>query len=209
MIIGKGRLTARTFNVLGRKPEPPVSAILESLEAHAFSGFEDEEHRSSGWVSIGHILDMDFSKERNVRGPFVVFGLRVDKRRVPSQLFKAKVAQEIDAALAVQGRVPPRERRDIRQRIKEELLEQVLPSSSATGIVWHRSAHLLHIMSSSRAIIENAAELFDRCFELSLECRGPGFLGLELARAAGAGEAFAALAETQLYADVPSAAKED
>lgn len=203
MIIGKGGLTFRSYSVFGSNPSPELDALLEGLEQYRFDGFVADEGRARGWVSLDHLLDVSFSEEKNVRGPYVVFGLRIDQRRVAPALYKAHCTVEMAAAAAAMGRekLPVAERREIRQKVKEELLAQTSPVSRVIGLVWNVKGRQLHILTTSRAVLEDIADLFDRSFELSLENRSPGALGLELARNAGLTNNFNELMPTAFFAD--------
>jgi hypothetical protein len=206
MIFSRGSLSFRSFYVTGQDPYPDDERAIESLSHNAFDGFSGDEGRAAGWISLEHILDIEFSAEKNVRGPFLAFGLRLDQRRVPPALYKAHCAIEIKAALEVSehDRLSGAEKREIRRRVKQQLIEEVTPASRAIGLFWHRKQRCLHVNATSRTVLAEIEELFDRSFELSLEPRDPTLLGLELARDSGLGEAFGAVDPPPLFAELSS-----
>ena len=193
-----GMGTFKVLTVRGRKSRPSTEAVMEGLQAHAFADFRDDAGRSSGWVGPRHALDLEFTRENTVRGRFVAFGLRMDRLRVPPVLLRARVAVELEAAAAVQGRVPPRERREIRRRVKAELEDGVLASVKVARLAWDRRARLLYVGSTARGVLEEVADLMDRSFEVSLDCRGPGTAALERARALGLADEFSDLEPMEL-----------
>jgi hypothetical protein len=207
MIVGKGSMSFRSFTVMGPNVGLAPEAILQEIENYAFDGFAGEEGRARGWVSLDHLLDVEFSREKNMRGNYMVFALRVDTRRVPPAIYKAHCVIELKATQEALGvaKVPLAERREIRRRIKEQLLNEVTPSSKAIGLVWNLRQRLLHVMSTSRSILNDVADLFDRSFELSLEERNPSTMGLEAARKHDSADAFRDVMPTAFYAEPASA----
>lgn len=203
MIVGKGAMTFRTFTLDGPEPVPSMDAIFEALEHYAFDGFVGEAGEARGWVSIEHLLDVEFAREKNIRGPFVVFGLRQDKRKVAPALLRAHVALEIKAALEANGgaRLPMAERREIKRRVHEELIETQTPVSKVVGIVWNVKRRRVHVMTTSRAMLSEIEDLFDRSFELTLESRGPAVLGFDAAAKVKQEEAFNDLMPTMFFAE--------
>lgn len=203
MIVGKGSMSFRSYSVIGPDAGKDPEEIIQGLENYAFDGFAGEEGRARGWISFDHLLDIEFSREKNVRGSYVVFGLRVDTRRVPPAIYKAHCVLELKATQEALGvaKVPLTERRDIRRRIKEQLLNETTPASKAIGIVWHIRKRRLYVMSTSRQILNDVADLFDRSFELSLEERNPSTIGLEAARHHDVADGFRDLMPTAFYAE--------
>jgi hypothetical protein len=207
MIVGKSSMSFRSFSVIGPNAGMDPEQILTELNNLAFDGFAGEEGRARGWISLDHLLDTEFTREKNVRGDFVVFGLRIDSRRVPPAIYKAHCAMELKATQEALGvaKVPLDERREIRRRIKDQLLGEMSPSSKAFGLVWHVRKGRLYVMSTSRAVLNDVADLFDRSFELSLEERNPSTIGLEAARQHDLTDAFKDAMPTAFYAEPANA----
>lgn len=207
MIISKGSISFRTFTVIGPNVSPSPDTIMEGLEQYQFDGFAGEEGRARGWISLDHLLDCDFDRAKNVRGSFVCWALRIDQRKVSPAIFKAHCLMEMKAhreALGV-AKVPVSERREIRRRIREQLLKETTPSSNAYGVFWNVRSRLLHLMTTSKSVITEFNDLFQRSFELSLEARNPAVLGMDMAREADLADAFNDLMPTSFFAEVANA----
>lgn len=202
MIVGRGSLTLRAYNVLGPNMPTDPEPVLEALGAMAFDGFSGGEGKARGWISIEHMLDTEFTRETNFRSPFLVFALRIDKRRVAPSIYKARCIIELKATQAALGtnKVPLEERREIRRRVKEEMLAEATPSSAAYGVIWNLRRRRLYFASTSRPAIADLTELFDRCFALSLEARDTTGLGFDVARSLNLTDSFQDLMPSPLFA---------
>lgn len=204
MIVGRGRTTVCAFDVIGPNMPTDPDECIETLKALAFDGFSAGEGQARGWISTDHLLDLEFSREKNFRAPFLVFGLRIDKRRVIPAVYRARCIIELKAAQDAMGgaRVPIEHRREIRRRVKEEMLQEATPSSQAFGVAWNLRRRRLSFSTTSRSALRDLSELFDRCFALSLAPRVPETLGFAVAEQMGLSEAFANLEPSPLFAGV-------
>lgn len=184
MIVGKGSLTFRSYNILGANPVQDPEHLIEKLDQFAFDGFVGEEGKARGWMSVEHLLDVDFTWEKNCRGPFVIFGLRLDQRKVPPAIYKAHCLLELKATREALGtdKVPLDERRDIRRRVRQQLLADSTPTSRAFSVIWNVKRRRLYFGSTSPAVIADFTELFQRSFELNLEPRNPTNFAMDYAR---------------------------
>lgn len=87
-----------TFDVVGsRLGRAHAASLADKLKAFRFTGLGSSEGKASGWVGPEHLLDSDFDPIKIVHGPFLTFGYRVDKRKVPSDVLAAHVAIELAA----------------------------------------------------------------------------------------------------------------
>ncbi len=104
MLVGRGALTLRTYTVEGRNTTPKSDRILEKLDAFAFTGLgHGDEVSLGGWVGPDHLFDGDFNIDKCFRGPFAVFAMRLDTRKVNGPLLQASLAMEIEATKEAEG----------------------------------------------------------------------------------------------------------
>lgn len=177
MIVGKGSLTLRTYEVAGKHPTPQPDRLLERLEKFAFAGLGSaEEGSAAGWVGPEHLFDGGFTREKVLRGHYAVFALRIDTRKVPGPLLAAHLAMEIAATLEAEGleRLGASRKRELKDGLRRRLLEELPPSQRAYGVFWNLKKKRLHIQSTSKTVNEAFRGLFERTFELELVPQGPG-----------------------------------
>lgn len=161
-------MTFRTFDVSGQRvARAHAQSLAEKLNAFRFTGLGSAaEGQAVGWVGPEHVLDADFSLAHVLHGPFLCFGYRVDRRKVPGDLLAAHVALEIAGWQAANEgkRVPKSERARIKKDVKKKLLEETPATSKATPCWWDLSEGRLYVGSASKAIDEGARDLFERTF---------------------------------------------
>jgi len=188
MLVGKGALTFRTYRVAGKKPAPSLERVLERLETFAFSGLGDAEEGSvTGWVAPEHLFDGGFDIDKIVRGPYVVFALRMDTRKVSGPVLAAHTALEIEATLEAEGleRLGRARKSELKQAIRRRLLKETPPVQKAYGVFWNLRTRRVFLQSTSKTVTEAFRQLFERTFELELVARVPGLVASEFAEARG------------------------
>ena len=161
-------MTFRTFDVTGsRVGRAHAQGLAEKLQSFRFTGLGSAaEGQAAGWVGPEHVLDADFSLAHVLHGPFLCFGYRVDRRKVPGDLLAAHVALELAAWQKDNDgkRVPKKERARIKTDAKKRLLEETPATSKATPCWWDLSEGRLYVGSASKATEEGVRGLLDRTF---------------------------------------------
>lgn len=187
MLVGKGSLTFRSFDVSGKNATPTKERILERLETFSFAGIDTiEEGSTYGWVAPDHLFDGDFDVAKVFRGRYALFAFRVDTRRVPGPLLQAHTAIAWRAALEAEGleRLSARQKREIKQDVKRQLLAETPPAQRAYGVFWNLRGRRVFLQNTSKSVVEAFRSLFERSFELELTPRLPGLQAAAFARAA-------------------------
>src|SRR5690242_10950187 len=80
VLVGRGSLSFRSYEVSGKGSAPSAEKITERLERFQFSAESGgaEEGAQVGWVGPDHLFDGDFNSAKITRGRYTVFALRVD-----------------------------------------------------------------------------------------------------------------------------------
>src|SRR6476659_5721427 len=106
MGIISGALTGARFRVEGDLPDNWRDVWRDRLGEYAFRdppnrvGKEEVE----GWVLTQNLLDTDFSDlNRWLMNDYALFGLRVDKKRLPAKLFRAHLEKRCQAWCVERG----------------------------------------------------------------------------------------------------------
>ena len=185
MLVGKGSLTFRTYTIAGKKPLPKLETVLEKLEQFAFTGLgESEEGSMAGWIGPQHLFDGRFNLDTVFRGPYAVFALRIDTRKVPGPVLNAHTAVAVDAEMEAEGleRLSASRRREIKQQVKHDLLESYPPAQKGYGVFWNLKARKIHLQSTSKTVNEAFRTLFERSFDCELVPQMPGLTAASYAR---------------------------
>lgn len=185
-ILSKGAMSVRAFRLT---KNPGQDFALAQLEAGAFAAPEScEEGTVAGWVGPDHLFDGDFNAARVRRGPYLVFGLRVDTRRVPAPVLQAHTQIAIEEVLESEGlqRLPARRRREIKLQTKRELLAEVTPAQKAYGVFWNLESRRVFLASTSRTVVEIFRARFRQSFDTGLEELSAHHLTSKLAEQLGA-----------------------
>jgi recombination associated protein RdgC len=166
MGILKGALTFSRYAVSTDLPERFLEFAHQRLVQGAFSGLQTtQRQKTMGWVGLEDILDTGFTQGRHVKGDYLLFSLRVDRKAVPASLLKVEAMTAERQYLQETGkdRLYREQKQDIRDRIQLSLLEQSLAVPTFYDICWSLSGKWLIFTS----LAENACMDFQEMFKES------------------------------------------
>ncbi len=167
MGILKGSLTFSRFGMKEDPPERFLDFIHERLSRFSFSGLETAERQKIvGWTGMEDILDTTFGYARHVKGDFLLFTLRVDRKAVPASLLKVEAMTAERKYLKETGkeRLYREQKQDIRDRVQHSILEKSLPVPSFYDICWSVSGKWLIFTSLSETACLDFLEMFKESF---------------------------------------------
>ncbi len=168
----KGSLTYSKFQVRGELPEGYRDAFVESVQHRAFRPLspEDEASERAGWCAIGRPLALDLDHETIYWDAYLNLGLRVDRWRIPSAIFKAHYETAERKLLDQLGRerLSRAQKEDLKTMITRRLREQVIPTMSVVDLSWHLDRGELRFFHRSPRMHELLADLFEQTFGLEL-----------------------------------------
>jgi DNA recombination-dependent growth factor C len=173
-----GAMTARRFRVVGDLPSGWRDVFRERLDSMAFrepvsrTGKEEVE----GWVQVHNLLDTNFSNFNDwLSGPYAVFSLRVDKKTLPANLFRATVEKRCREWCEQRGseRCPAAVKKEIQERLELEWLERTLPRVSVTEICWNTNEGWVLVGALSDKVGDRVRKRFHRTFGLELHAWSP------------------------------------
>lgn len=105
--------------------------LREELEGHAFlEAPASTEAIRTGFVDPWHLSTVTFDDHsRWLFEPYVVVGFRIDRKSVPSNLFKAELQRKIELWCAEREieRCPSSVRTEIKETLKEEWMSRAIP----------------------------------------------------------------------------------
>jgi hypothetical protein len=188
------------FRAVGDAPgiadETALSVLTEGAFREQDIGAPDETE--SGWTTGEHLYDTQFTYEKNGFGDMLLFALRIDTHKVPSDVKHAyKRIQEM--ALAQQkdnptGFLSKREKREAGElasrQLHEELAAGKFRRSKAIQVLWDLREKSVYFASTAASAAEQLALKFRESFNVDLEAVTSGGLASGLLRDHGQGRDF-------------------
>lgn len=121
------------FFLQGSLPGAGDHAWVEAFRKHRFRTIEDanSEEESAGWVSHADTTGSVFPEEECLLEQVVCVRLRMDKKKAPTRWLQIRLGAELRNA----GKVSPQRKKEIKQKILDELLPRVLPSVTLIDVL--------------------------------------------------------------------------
>ncbi|MDP7035614.1 MAG: recombination-associated protein RdgC [Planctomycetota bacterium] len=166
----------RRFLLTGRE-RPSLDQIPTILQQNRFGGDSAEgfgsKHRvesRSGWVSFDNLLDRDLTAGKVIHSGRVFFGLRIDRKRVPANVARARVDLEVREQMAATGRdrLSRKELAEIKEGVQDELLAQTPASSVHIPVVWNVERDTLYFFSNAESAALELRAAFRSSFGVDL-----------------------------------------
>ncbi len=184
-----GRVSFARYKVSGASPGLFGPDHLERLEAYAVGKgrVAASDGVEVGWTAGGHIFDTRFDLAKNVLNDALHFAFRVDQQKIPSDLMRAYVAVELEAAASTNpsGRVSARQKREARDaardRLEQEAKDGRFLKRKAYEVLWDAPSHELLVGTTSMGVVDRLATHFEQTFGLKLEPLTAGKLAFHLA----------------------------
>jgi len=192
MAFDSGSISFRRFAVIGKQPKSIEQDMLDALSEFALREKETSspEPVEYGWSGGRHILDANFSFEHNVYADCLHFALRIDTNRFPTELRRAYLFIEEEAAAKTNpsGFISKLQKRDVRDSIRRKMDQELRAGnhrrSKLVPILWDVERNTLYSSASGKSF-ELLAEIFERTFNLSLQPLGAGSLAHRVLEAQG------------------------
>jgi DNA recombination-dependent growth factor C len=183
MGIFKGSASLTRYRVRDDLPPNLADFIDERVRKFSFVSIEDStEELSVGWCSATDVLDTNFAYASYWLEPYLILGLRIDRRRVPGPLLKKYHRMEMLKARDLNGgkRLSKPEREEIKERTRLQLLTRMPPTSQLIEVLWDTHGGGVWLGSQSNAVREQFEDLFNRSFQVNLESLWPWRIALGL-----------------------------
>jgi hypothetical protein len=204
MAFDSGRVTFTRFRVTGETPAQVDQTVLDTLHEHRFQqteiGAPDEVE--VGFTTGEHILDTQFSYEKNGFGACLLCAMRLDTHKVPSDLKQAykKINEQAAAEGNPSGFASKAQKRDAaeqaEQQVREDLASGRFRRSKAVPVLWDLEQGMLYCGAGTNTAIEQLASLLRTAFNVELQMITAGTLASELLRGQGQGRDYEDLKPT-------------
>jgi len=195
MPFNAGRVSFCRFHVAGDAPTRVDTTALDILQQYAFKetpvGAPDEVE--VGFATGEHLLDTQFTYEKNAYGDSLFFAMRIDTHKPPADVRKAyrKINEQAAAAASPTGFASKAERKDAAdmaaRQLHEDLAAGKFRRSKLVQILWHLPSRTMYCAAASNAVIEQLVRLMREAFAVRLEYLSAGAACGQLLRDAGKG----------------------
>jgi hypothetical protein len=188
-----GRVSCLRFKVGGAAPRTFDEEHLDRL-ADRKAGRQriaSADGVEIGWTAGDHILDTDFTLEKNIINDTLHFELRVDVDKLPSDLLRAYYAVELKALTKSNpsGFPSARQKREAkesaRERLEEEGKDGRFRKRKCVPVLWDRLSNEVLFGATAIANVDRLCSLFEQTFQKELECVTAGPRAFHLAEVHG------------------------
>lgn len=190
-----GTVSYSRFQVVGGSPKRLDDNLMEKFRAHAIGKQRvmRSDREEVGWTGGRHLLDRDFDVEKNVILDCLHLGLRIDGSKVPPELMRAYLQQELDSLREKHSngdgknlaKLKKLAAESAKQRVEQEIKDGRYRSQRAFPILWDTRNDVLYVGSVSPAVVERLQRLFRETFDKRLEPLTAGQAGYQWAESTG------------------------
>lgn len=216
MAFNAGRITYCRFFVTGDAPASVDDTALDILREFAFreSDIGAPDEVEAGFITGDHLLDTQFSYDKNGFGDLLLFALRIDTHKVPSDIKHAyqRINEQAAAAASATGFTSKKEKREAKdlagRQIQEDLAAGKFRRSRAVPVLWDLSRKVLYCGNAGTMVIEQISRLMRESFAVDLDIISAGSLTGRLLRDQGKGRDYEDL-KPSAFTDPPARATEE
>jgi recombination associated protein RdgC len=172
-----GRVTMSRYSVIGPTPLEFDENHLGRLTDYAVGKqrIASADGTEVGWIASDHILDTDFTREKNIINDLLFFSLRIDTEKFPSDMLKAYYLHDLKAMSSdnPSGRPSARQKREARESARERMEQEAKDGRyrkrKAIEVAWDRRSQSLWFGTTSVTQVDRLSVLMKTTFGVSLE----------------------------------------
>ena len=159
------------YTVEGEIKGSVMDSVLDGLKKNTIAEIDQEAlEMTVGWTSTNKPFFPDFEGSSFVVGPYFVFSLRIDSKRIPSKVVQKYVAMEIKKKLSESGRefLSREEKKMIKDNVTNMLYRRIPAVPDIYDLIWDYEARQLLFFSNRKIANETVETLFLKSFSLTL-----------------------------------------
>ncbi len=178
-----GALSLRRYQIMGEvSPTLDRTATL-AIRRYTWKPIDDSrgEKESFGWVNPRRLLDDQFSWEDLMVSPFVLLGVRRDRKTFSPVLFRARrdrLFGETRREKKVE-KLSRQQRLALEEELTIKMLKETSPASSFAELLWDLNSGIVFMGSTSNPLCERIQEVFEATFDLKLRPLYPALTGAQ------------------------------
>ena len=159
--------TIARYRVEGDLPDNATELVRGGLKKNAINDIDNEaQDMAVGWTDFEAPFTPDFDNATILIGEHFVFGLRIDKKSIPSKVVKQQVAIESAKRLAQGDRefLSKNEKKEIKDHVMNVLTIRIPPTPNTFDVVWDYSRREVWLFTTQKAANEEFETLFNKSF---------------------------------------------
>ena len=179
----QGSISVRRYQVGDEIPATLAQTATLAIRRYAWRPIDDQrgEKESFGWINPRNVLQDGFTYDDLVDGPYMVLGVRRDRKNYSKVLFKArrdlmfvdvKKQRNLD-------KLSRQQRMALEEQLNVEMLKETSPQSAFSEMVWDMNSNLVFMGATSNTLCERIQELFEATFDLKIRPIFPSIMGAE------------------------------
>ncbi len=173
----QGRVTFLRFQVHGPRPRLFTEEHLGKLNAHKAgqARIASADGIEAGWAGGDHVLDTEFELAKNIVNDALLFDLRIDSEKPPSDLLRAYTAIELKAAAKENpsGFASKKQKRDAREAARERLEQEAKDGRytrrKCIPVMWDSKTNEVLFGATAMSNVDQLTTLFQSTFGHALE----------------------------------------
>lgn len=163
-----GSITCTKFYVRDAPKRGFRDRFIEAAQKHAFTplSVEDEEDSRMGFCVFERPFDADIRHDNSYFNSYLNLGVRVDRWRIPSALFKAHLRDAEQAYRDKTGidKLSRRQKEDLKVLLTRKLRRKTLPAMRVYDLSWDLDTGVLRFWNTAQAVNDAFEELFEKAF---------------------------------------------
>lgn len=157
------------------------------VPSHTFAEIEGTtDEIGSGWVRPDDFMGTDLSYSTCSMEPYVLLGLRIDRRKVPAILLKKYIAHETQGEKLKQEMGGGKARlgrallNTLKERARTAALRRTPPVPTVVDVIWNTETGAIWLGSTTRLVWGVFESLFAKTFQVIPRFEFPARVGLRL-----------------------------
>lgn len=193
MGIASGSVSLRRFQILKNPHDVKQEWILEHIRKASISplSVNDIKEESVGWCRPDNGSG-EFSQVDDLfLDDGLHFGLRVDKKKIPSTYFRIKYQEALqqiqeDLASKAEGekklKISRKTREETKEKLRHEMLKRCLPAVSVVELFWQLDKGEVWLANTGSGVFSRFEKLFWDSFGLPFVELNPGTMQIDFDR---------------------------
>lgn len=159
--------TITRYRVEGTFSENPTEQVRKGLKKQIITDIDNEaQDMAVGWTSFEAPFTPDFDDASFQIDTHYAFGLRIDKKSIPTKVVKQQVAIATAKRLAESDRefLSKNEKSEIKEHVINVLTIRIPPVPNTFDVVWQYEEREIWLFSTQKAANEEFETLFNKSF---------------------------------------------
>ncbi len=159
------------FKTNGSLGATPAETLKKGLDKHIIRDITCEpDEIMTGWTSLKNPYTPSFDDSSYLVGTYFVFGLRIDKKRVPGKVLAAQYQIAEKKLLEESGRefLSKTEKKQLKENVKATLLSKTTPVPHVYEVVWDYEKSLVMFFATQQSAVDELETLFLKSFDIHL-----------------------------------------